>query len=274
MEDTPPMSETDPPDGTVPGIVPGTVSGIVPGTVSGTADAGVPGGPIDVDAADPDPVALDQGRLLFARDCRFLLSVTTLVDLPATDLPEIAFAGRSNVGKSSLVNALTGRKTLARTSNTPGRTQALNFFDLDGRLTLVDLPGYGYAQAPKHLVQAWTRLVNRYLKGRPLLRRVFLLIDSRHGIKPVDREAMVMLDRAAVSYQVVLTKADKLKAPALAAVRGAVAATLKTHVAAHPVLLVTSAETGTGIAATRAAAAALAMPAAVPPVAAPDRPVD
>lgn len=219
--------------------------------------------PPDPDAGrDPEAgLDLEAGRLLFARECRFVMSVVKLDDLPPAGLPEIAFAGRSNVGKSSLVNALTGRKTLARTSNTPGRTQALNYFDLDGRLVLVDLPGYGFAKAPKDMVAAWTRLVNDFLKGRAPLRRVFLLIDSRHGIKAVDREAMTMLDKAAVSYQVVLTKADKLKDSALEKIRVATEAELKTHVAAHPTLLVTSAEKGTGLAETRAAAAALAAPA-------------
>ena len=156
------------------------------------------------DAADA--AALEAGRLLFAKACDFVAGADKLEVVPDATLPEIAFAGRSNVGKSSLINALTGRKTLARTSNTPGRTQQINFFRLGDRLTLVDLPGYGYARAAKTRIAAWTRLVNGYLKGRPGLRRVCLLIDARHGPKDVDREIMTMLDKAAVVYQVVLTK--------------------------------------------------------------------
>ena len=151
------------------------------------------------------------GRWLFAQECEFINGSTTLDTLPPDDLPEIAFAGRSNVGKSSLINALTGRKTLARTSHTPARTQQINFFRLGGRLMLVDLPGYGYADAPKTEIRRWTQLVNTYLKGRTRLRRVCLLIDGRHGLKAVDEPVMRMLDGAAVSYQVVLTKTDKLR---------------------------------------------------------------
>lgn len=205
----------------------------------------------------------EAGRLLFAREARFLLAVAEAAQVPPSALPEVAFAGRSNVGKSSLVNALTGRRTLARTSNTPGRTQQLIFFELDGRLMLVDLPGYGYAKAPKDDVERWTRLTRGYLKGRPQLRRVLLLIDSRHGLKEVDRAVMRELDRAAVSYQLVLTKSDKVKAGELAAVQQATAAELVRHVAAHPEIAVTSAEKGEGIEALRAALADLAAPAAL-----------
>lgn len=176
-------------------------------------------------------------------------------------MPEIAFAGRSNVGKSSLINALTGRKTLARASNTPGRTQLLNFFDLGERLMLVDLPGYGYAEAPKDLVQRWTALVNGYLRGRAVLRRTCILIDSRHGLKPTDLDVMSMLDAAAVVYQVVLTKADKVRPTALAQVRDSVAKGIARRVAAHPDIIVTSSEDGTGIAELRAALTTLALPA-------------
>lgn len=205
----------------------------------------------------------EAGRLLFAREARFLLAVAEAAQVPPSALPEVAFAGRSNVGKSSLVNALTGRRTLARTSNTPGRTQQLIFFELDGRLMLVDLPGYGYAKAPKDDVERWTRLTRGYLKGRPQLRRVLLLIDSRHGLKEVDRAVMRELDRAAVSYQLILTKSDKVKAGELAAVQQATAAELVRHVAAHPEIAVTSAEKGEGIEALRAALADLAAPAAL-----------
>jgi GTP-binding protein len=205
--------------------------------------------------------ALEAGRRLFAQDCRFLVSAAGTAQLPETGLPEIAFAGRSNVGKSSLVNALTGRKTLARTSNTPGRTQLLNFFDLGGRLVLVDLPGYGYARASKAAIKEWTGLTRRYLKGRSTLARVCLLIDARHGLKTSDREVIAELDTAAVSYQGVLTKADKVKPAALARMVEATAAELSRHVAAHPELMVTSALAGHGIAELRAALAALAAPA-------------
>ncbi len=146
-----------------------------------------------------EPEALERGRLLFARECRFVWAAAALDGLPPEGVPEIAFAGRSNVGKSSLINALTGRGGLARTSNTPGRTQQLNFFDLDGRLVLVDLPGYGFAQAPKTAVARWTGLVRDFLRGRPTLRRVYLLVDSRHGLKENDREIMRMLDSAVES---------------------------------------------------------------------------
>jgi GTP-binding protein len=195
---------------------------------------------------DPEP-DIEAGRKLFAGDCTFLKGVVALDQLPPPDLPEVAFIGRSNVGKSSLVNALTGRKALARTSNTPGRTQELNFFDLGGRLMLVDLPGYGFAKAPKPAVEAWTRLIRQYLQGRPNLTRVNLLIDARHGIKPPDEDFMTMLDRSAVVFQVVLTKADKLKAGQQQRVFEATRKRLEKHVAAYPEQFMTSSEKGTGI---------------------------
>ena len=210
---------------------------------------------------DDEAQAVEAGRLLFAQACRFLISAARPDQLPEPGLPEVAFAGRSNVGKSSLVNALTGRKTLARTSHTPGRTQQLNFFDLGGRLMLVDLPGYGYARASKSAVRRWTGLTRQYLKGRPGLQRVCLLVDSRHGLKAGDLEIMALLDAAAVSYQAVLTKADKTRPKALADVIEKLAAELARHPAAHPEIRVTSAHTGAGIAELRAAIAALAAPA-------------
>ena len=210
---------------------------------------------------DPS-VALEAGRHLFAQRCDFLIAAAEPAQLPELGLPEVAFAGRSNVGKSSLVNALTGRRTLARTSSTPGRTQQLIFFDLGGRLILVDLPGYGYASASKQAIKAWTGLTRAYLRGRSELRRVCLLIDSRHGLKDGDRAIMTLLDEAAVSYQAILTKADKSKEAALHSVREAVAKELAKHPAAHPEVLATSAQKGTGVAELRAELATLAEPAA------------
>ena len=216
--------------------------------------------PEDQEAAAAIEVALEAGRLLFSRECRFLISAADEKQLPAYDLNEVAFAGRSNVGKSSLMNALTGHNALARTSNTPGRTRLLNFFNLGDRLILVDLPGYGYARASKTDIARWTRLTRGYLKGRAQLRRVCLLIDSRHGLKASDREVMDELDAAAVSYQVVLTKADKMKPGPLAKMVEDTGKALAKRPAAHPHCLVTSSTSGAGIAELRAALAALAEP--------------
>jgi GTP-binding protein len=202
--------------------------------------------------------ALERGRLLFARECRFLRGVRTSDQLPEPEHPEVAFAGRSNVGKSSLLNALTGRKTLARTSNTPGRTQEINFFLLDERLCLVDLPGYGYARASKGEIGRWNRLIEDYLRGRPNLKRVCLLIDARHGLKPSDEVVMASLDKAAVSYQAVLTKADKAGPDELERIVEGLAAALRKRPAAHPEIIVTSVVAGAGVAELRAELAAFA----------------
>lgn len=215
----------------------------------------------DIPAPDESfsPAALERGRLLFAGPCEFFAGAMTMPQLPVARGPEIAFAGRSNVGKSSLVNALCGRKALARTSNTPGRTQQLNFFDLgNGTLSLVDLPGYGYSSVGKAKAEAWTETTRAYLKGRPELKRVCLLVDSRHGLKAGDEDIMKLLDKSAVIYQVVLTKADKTGPTTLAAVKDAVAAALKKHVAAHPIIRVTSSHDEIGVADLRAELAALA----------------
>jgi len=214
--------------------------------------------PLPVDE-DFDAQDLELGRKMFAGECTFLLGAAGLDQIPPSDLAEIAFAGRSNVGKSSLVNALTGRKSVARTSHTPGRTQQVNFFDLGGRMMIADLPGYGYAKAPKDQVAKWTRLVNAYLKGRQELRRVLVLIDARHGIKDVDRDVMKMLDGAAVSYQVVLTKVDKVKPAPLEKILTNIRAELSRHVAAHPVVRCTSAAKKIGIETLRAELAQLAL---------------
>jgi GTP-binding protein len=197
----------------------------------------------------------ERARKLFAAPVEFLKSAPGLQYLPAADYPEIAFAGRSNVGKSSLLNALTNRKGLARTSNTPGRTQELNFFDVGQpkQIRLVDMPGYGFAEAPKDLVKRWRFLVNDFLRGRSVLRRAIVLIDSRHGIKPVDVEIMDMLDKAAVNYQLVMTKADKVKPTELAKTLERTIAESAKHPAAHPQLIATSSETGLGIAELRTA---------------------
>lgn len=203
---------------------------------------------------------IELGRLLFAREVLFMLSVVNLDGLPAPDRPEICFAGRSNVGKSSLINALTNRKGLARASNTPGRTRELNYFNVDERLNIVDLPGYGYARAPKTQISNWTRLTRSFLRGRAGLRRVFLLIDSRHGIKPSDVELMEMLDDTAVTYQLVLTKTDKLKPGELDKVMRRTSRTINKRPAAHPELMVTSAEKRTGMDDLRAEIATLALP--------------
>lgn len=202
---------------------------------------------------------IEAGRKLFAGPCDFRLSAVRLSALPDGDTPEVAFAGRSNVGKSSLVNALTGRKTLARTSNTPGRTRELNVFDLGGVITLIDMPGYGYARASKKLIAGWTGLVRDYLRGRARLRRVFLLIDSRHGIKANDAEVMELMDKSAVSYQAVLTKIDKIKSGEREKVLNATRRKLSKHPAAHPLILTTSSRKGEGLAELRAEIASLAM---------------
>ncbi|MCV2882385.1 ribosome biogenesis GTP-binding protein YihA/YsxC [Actibacterium sp. XHP0104] len=208
-------------------------------------------------ASEPDEFTAEKGRKLFAGETDFLKGVVAMDGLPAPDRLEVCFAGRSNVGKSSLINALTGRKGLARASNTPGRTQEINFFTTLGGPYLVDLPGYGYAEAPVKIVEKWQRLLKAYLSGRQTLRRAFVLIDARHGIKKVDDEILTLLDQSAVTFQVVLTKADKVKAndreKVLEQVRGA----LSKHPAAYPELVVTSSEKGDGIATLRAIIATL-----------------
>ncbi|HYD23372.1 MAG TPA: ribosome biogenesis GTP-binding protein YihA/YsxC [Croceibacterium sp.] len=203
--------------------------------------------------AEPD--LIEQARRLFSGRVEFLLSAPSLDFLPGADFPEVAFAGRSNVGKSSLINAVTGRKALARASVTPGRTQELNFFEVGAptRFRLVDMPGYGFAKAPVKVVERWRRLVRDFLRGRQVLKRTLVLIDARHGIKPPDEEMMRMLDEAAVGYRLVLTKADKVKASELAATLAIVEAQAKKHVAAYPAIHVTSAEKGMGVAELRAA---------------------
>ena len=201
--------------------------------------------------------ALEAGRLLFAQSCDFIIGCARLDQVPNTDLPEIAFAGRSNVGKSSLINTLVGQKALARTSNTPGRTQQINFFDLGGRLMIADLPGYGYARAPKAQVQKWTFLVQSYLVGRANLRRILVLVDARHGLKDNDRSVMMVLDKAAQPYQVVLTKADKIKPRPLTDLQERIEKEAAKHPAAHPHVMVTSSQKGLGIAELRAELTAL-----------------
>ncbi|GLQ24165.1 GTP-binding protein EngB [Algimonas ampicilliniresistens] len=203
---------------------------------------------------------IEDGRLLFARPVTFMKSAVSLETLPPMGLTEVCFAGRSNVGKSTLINALTNQSGLARASNTPGRTQELNYFSAQDRLYLVDLPGYGYAKAPKHKIAAWNKLTRAFLRGRATLRRVFVLVDSRHGLMPVDQELMNMLDETAVTYQVVLTKADKLKKGQLARVHAETAKKLAKRPAAFPVVALTSADKGLGMPELRAEIASLALP--------------
>ena len=208
-------------------------------------------------APEPDEAAREAGRLLFAGPVDFVKGVVALSGLPPADRPEVCFAGRSNVGKSSLINALTGRKSLARASNTPGRTQEINYFALGPARYLVDLPGYGYAEAPKAVVEKWQRLLKDYLSGRQTLRRAFVLIDTRHGIKAVDEEILTLLDRSAVTFQAVLTKADKVSAAARQATLEQVRGALARHPAAFPEIVVTSSEKGDGIETLRALIATL-----------------
>ena len=203
---------------------------------------------------------IEAGRLLFAGPCDFIAAAQNLTALPPISLPEIAFAGRSNVGKSSLVNALTGRKTLARTSQTPGRTRQLIFFSLASRLQLVDLPGYGYARASKTDIKAWTKLTRKFLVGRQSLQRMFLLIDSRRGIGQADKEMMKLMDDSAVSWAVVLTKVDKIKSEQLQKVCDKTQQEINLHVAAYPHIWQTSSQTGAGIAELRAHLASLSLP--------------
>ncbi len=211
--------------------------------------------------SEADRAWLAAGAWLFARPWGFVRGVPSFEFLPEADRPEIGFVGRSNVGKSSLINALVGQHGLARTSNTPGRTQELNFFaTADVPMFLVDMPGYGFARAPKEKVDAWTELVRDYLRGRPTLKRVFVLVDTRHGLKPPDREIMRLLDEAAVSYQIVLTKADKTSRSHLEAVITATRAAIATHPAAYPEIIATSAAKGLGMEALRATIAELCQP--------------
>ncbi len=208
--------------------------------------------------ADHGSPAQTIGDALFNRPWQFVRSVPSMDVLPNADRPEFAFAGRSNVGKSSLINALVGQHGLARTSNTPGRTQLLNYFETDGvEAYLVDMPGYGYAKAPRDVITQWTQLVQDYLKGRPTLARVYLLIDSRHGLKPIDREIMKLLNTSAVSFQVVLTKIDKVTHAKRAAVLNTTQSAIATEPAAFPEVIATSSEKGDGVAELRAAIATL-----------------
>jgi GTP-binding protein len=208
-------------------------------------------------AEAPDAALREKGRLLFAQQTDFLKGVVAIDGLPADDRIEICFAGRSNVGKSTLINALTGRKALARTSNTPGRTQEINFFTAADSHYLVDLPGYGYANAPLPVVEKWQRLLKKYLSGRRSLRRAFVLIDARHGVKSVDEEILSLLDSAAVTFQCVLTKADKIKTHEQEALLQQVRGALSKHPAAYPELILTSSEKGMGVETLRATIAGL-----------------
>ncbi|CRL10755.1 ribosome biogenesis GTP-binding protein YihA/YsxC [Phaeobacter italicus] len=208
-------------------------------------------------AEQPDEIMTEKGRKLFAGESTFVKGVVAMSGLPDADRMEVCFAGRSNVGKSSLINALTGTKGLARASNTPGRTQEINYFTQGPELYLVDLPGYGYANAPLPVVEKWQRLLKQYLSGRQTLRRAFVLIDSRHGIKKVDAEIMKLLDSSAVTFQVVMTKADKVKEKDRAAVLSQVREALSKHPAAYPEIVLTSSEKGDGIPTLRAIIAGL-----------------
>lgn len=208
-------------------------------------------------AEEPDAQTAEIGRLLFAGETEFLKGVVAMSGLPPADRIEVCFAGRSNVGKSSLINALTGRKGLARASNTPGRTQEINFFTVGARHYLVDLPGYGYANAPVAVVAKWQKLLKQYLSGRQTLRRAFVLIDARHGIKPVDEEILSLMDSSALAFQVVLTKTDKIKTSERDAVLTQVRSALAKHPAAFPEIILTSSEKGEGIATLRAVIATL-----------------
>ena len=213
---------------------------------------------MDDKLSHPDAEAIEAGRLLFAGQCEFVAAANNLASLPPLSLPEIAFAGRSNVGKSSLINALTSRNNLARTSQTPGRTRQLIFYSLSGRLQLVDLPGYGYAKAPKTDIQAWTKLTKQFLAGRQTLQRLMLLIDSRRGINEADRQMMKLMDEQAVSWAVVLTKMDKLTARQQDEIISNTSAQISKHVAAFPHVWTTSSAEKTGIEALRAHIAGLA----------------
>ena len=208
-------------------------------------------------APEPDDATREKGRKLFAGEVDFLKGVVAMSVLPPDDRAEVCFAGRSNVGKSTLINALTGRKAIARASNTPGRTQEINYFTLGDERYLVDLPGYGYANAPLSVVEKWQALLKQYLSGRASLRRAFVLIDARHGVKSVDEEIMSLLDRSAVTFQAVLTKADKVKEKDREKVLAQVRSRLATHPAAYPEIVLTSSEKGDGIATLRAIIAGL-----------------
>ena len=190
---------------------------------------------------------IEAGRKLFTSETSFLKGVVAMNGLPTADRPEVCFAGRSNVGKSSLINGITGRKSLARTSNTPGRTQEINFFSISDKLYVVDLPGYGYAEAPLPIVEKWQSLLRAYLSGRPTLRRVFVLIDSRHGIKKVDQDIFDLLDKSAVTFQIVLTKIDKIKVEDIKILIERISQDLSKHPAAFPEILLTSSNSGEGI---------------------------